>query len=169
MEKKKRCSTKCSFYCYDERRIRKACNVAEVCRNAGMEPRCRHLLAVGVWFWSGWLSATHDNKLITHMTVGLTSVHSGNEWIPTWQWPRGHSISAQLLFFFGAICVISGFDKCSTMNLQESNPFITATRWLFCVWGRAKRIWSGFSRSVILSTVTQKECVCWKRAARLSK
>lgn len=32
------------------RRVRKACNVAEVCRNAGMEPRYRHLLAVGVWF-----------------------------------------------------------------------------------------------------------------------
>lgn len=33
----------------------------------------------------------------------------------------------------------------------------------------SQRIWSGFSRSVIISTVTEKECVCWKTAAKLSK
>ncbi len=33
----------------------------------------------------------------------------------------------------------------------------------------SQRIWSGFSRSVIISTVTEKECVCWKTAVQLSK
>lgn len=34
---------------------------------------------------------------------------------------------------------------------------------------KSQRIWFGFSRSVILSTVIEKECVCWKSAAKLSK
>lgn len=58
---------------------------------------------------------------------------------------------------------------------------ISAPRWIcknsihsllqlagFCMCA-SQKIWSGFSRSVILSTVTQKECVCWKTAAKLSK
>lgn len=36
-------------------------------------------------------------------------------------------------------------------------------------WQQSSRIWSGFIRSVIISTVTEKECVCWKAAAKLSK
>lgn len=53
--------------------------------------------------------------------------------------------------------------------MQDSTPFITGA----CVrprsWQPSWRVWSGFSRSVIISRVTEKECVCRKAAAKLSK
>lgn len=43
------------------RRIFRACNIAELCWNTGKELRYCELFAVGVWFWTDWLSVTHDN------------------------------------------------------------------------------------------------------------
>lgn len=59
------------------------------------------------------------------------------------------------------------------MNLHKFDPCINGSLAFVrvCVWvcSKSQRIWFSFSRSVILSTVIEKECVCWKSAAKLSK
>lgn len=62
------------------------------------------------------------------------------------------------------------------MNLHKLDPSINFSHWILsecvCVCVsvcKSQSIWFAFSRSVILSAVIEKECVCWKSAAKLSK